>query len=91
MHLSFASPWVNPQDNPRNSQEPKRNGTVFWYFLFIYGGGELFKDQSLFKSEGDGGENVFDANKFPDPNLIAFMFFRYPYQLLKKIRTPLQI
>ena len=35
-----------------------------------------------------GGEHVFDAKKFPDPSLMAFMFFRYRLQLFKKIQDP---
>ena len=48
----------------------------------------LLRDQALFKSErGRGvGENAFDAKKFPDPNLIAFMFFGF--DSFQKLGTP---
>lgn len=41
--------------------------------------------------EGGGGENDSDTKKFPDPNLIAFMFFGDPLRSCKKkFRASLQ-
>ena len=37
---------------------------------------------------GGGGGNVLDAKKFPDPNLIAFMFFGNPLRPFKTITVP---
>ena len=48
------------------------------------------RDQSLRKSERGscGGKSVFDAKKFPAPNLIAFMFFGYLLRAFKKDQDP---
>ena len=39
---------------------------------------------------GNGRENVFDAKKMSRPQLIAFMFFGYPFRSFKKLQDSLQ-
>ena len=42
MHLSFASPWLDPRDTPLGTHGSPGGMVQFWYFFFPRGGGELF-------------------------------------------------
>ena len=37
MHLSFVSPWVDPQDTPLGTHRKPGGMVQFWYFFFPAG------------------------------------------------------
>ena len=73
--------------------------SVFWPFSFHIKTELRTKGPVIIEVEAWGGaggveaekmQNAFDAKIFPDPNLIAFMFFGYPLQLFETFRTRFQ-
>ena len=56
MHLSFASPLVNPWDTPR---EPRRNGTIL-VFLFFLRGKVSYLVLKTTSTKGTHPRNVFE-------------------------------